>query len=470
MQTTKGTVIFKNDLIIKKIRPIAVSCKAFLVGGYIRDVLIGKDGSDLDFIVFENIAGFVKMLSKMLSISFFRLGQDKQVWRSCSRHFTIDVSYPKATEIKLDLFKRDISINAIAYDFNSESFVDPVDGILDIENKIVRIISEDVIKDDPLRMLRAFRIAAELKFEIAEKSMEIISRNKRLINKSASERIGYEFSRLLETKSYYYLVKMNETGLIDRLFPKFKFSNGCTQNRFHLYDVKDHSLLTVRKIEEMFDDADSITMNCEDSKKLILENRLVLKLAALFHDIGKPFVKTSSSGFIHFYRHEQRSAVQFKEIACLLSLTKNRTKTAADLILNHLAVADYFNLYEKSLLLKKHKIRFFNKYGENGILILFLSTADTLAKGQISERLYINMLKMFLEFQRFYFDYYLPKLAIPPLITGYDLINELKLQPSELFRTILNDVRDEQLKGSLKNKISAMQYAAEIVSGYVEKF
>ncbi len=469
MQIAERKAAFKNHPIIKKIRPLASRCNAFLVGGYIRDALVGRRSSDLDFVVFKDIPIFVRMLSETLSISFFTLGQDKQVLRSCNSHLTIDVSSPRAESIKLDLSKRDISINAIAYDFNSEFFIDPVDGIADIENGIIRIISETAVKEDPLRMLRAFRIAAELKFEIHQKSMQIVDRNKQLIAKSASERIGYEFSRLLEFDCYPYLVQMNKIGLIDQLFPGFIFSNGCIQNRFHLYDVKEHSLRTVKEIEKMFDDVDSITMKCADSKKLILKNKLTLKLAAFFHDIGKPSVKTSSNDCIHFYRHEQRSAAQFKKIASALSLTKNKTKIAADLILNHLAAVDYLNLYKKSLLLKKYKIRFFNRFGENGILILFLSIADTLAKGNISESLYTNLLNLFLEFQRFYFDYYLPKIETPPLITGYDLINELKLSPSRRFKTILNNVREEQMKGNLDNKISAMKYAAEIVSGYTKR-
>ncbi|HDH10265.1 MAG TPA: CCA tRNA nucleotidyltransferase [Deltaproteobacteria bacterium] len=399
-----------------------------------------------------------------LGVSFFRFGNDRSVWRSYGADFTIDVSLPKAGDIESDLLKRDLSINAMAYDFATQSIIDPLNGKSDLKNRIIRIISENAIKDDPLRMLRAFRIAAELKFKISDRSLLLIEKNKKLIRHISSERIGYEFLKLIATESYEYLVEMNRVGLIDQMFVNFRYANECTQNRFHLYDVKDHSLLTVRKIDEMICDIDNIVKHNTELKELIKKNMLILKVAALFHDIGKPFVKTNYGGSIHFYRHESKGAKIFNEkIAPRLSLAKKESLDIKKLILYHLAVADYFRLFREKRMLKKHKVRFFSKYDELGVLILFLSIADTLAKGQISQSLFVDMHKMFIELSDFYFNYYLPKKQIAPLINGYDIIREFQLKPSPVFKTILKKIREEQIKGAIKNRSEAIEYAAEIV-------
>ncbi len=437
--------------------------KAYLVGGYVRDLILGRDCPDYDFVVFGKESEFIKSVAKNLGVSFFRFGNDRSVWRSYGADFTIDVSLPKAGDIESDLLKRDLSINAMAYDFKTQSIIDPLNGKSDLKDRIIRIISENAIKDDPLRMLRAFRIAAELKFKISDRSLVLIEKNKKLIRRISSERIGYEFLKLITTESYKYLVEMNRVGLIDQMFGNFRYANGCTQNKFHLYDVKDHSLLTVRKIDEMMYDIDNIIKHNAELKELIKKNKMILKLAALFHDIGKPFVKTNYQGFIHFYRHESKGAKIFNdEIAPRLSLTKKKSLDIKKLILYHLAVADYFRLFREKKMLKKHKVRFFSKYDELGILILFLSIADTLAKGQISQSLFIDMHKMFIELSDFYCNYYLPKKQIAPLINGYDIIREFQLKPSPDFKIILKKIREEQIKGAIKNRSEAIKYAAEV--------
>jgi len=425
---------------------------------------LGRDGPDYDFVVFGEESEFIKSVAMSLGVSFFRFGNDRSVWRSYGADFTVDVSLPKAGDIESDLLKRDLSINAMAYDFTTQSIIDPLNGKSDLQNRIIRIISENAIKDDPLRMLRAFRIAAELKFKISDRSLVLIEKNKKLIRRISSERIGYEFLRLITTESYEYLVEMNRVGLIDQMFRNFRYANECTQNRFHLYDVKDHSLLTVRKIDEMIRDIDNIIKHNAELKELIEKNRIILKVAALFHDIGKPFVKTNYRGSIHFYRHELKGAKIFNgEIAPKLSLAKKESIDIKKLILYHLTTADYFRLFREKKMLKKHKIRFFSKYDELGILILFLSIADTLAKGQISQSLFADMHKMFIELSDFYFNYYLPKKQIAPLINGYDIIREFQLKPSPVFKTILRKIREEQIKGNVKNRSEAIKYAAEII-------
>ncbi len=460
----KGRFI-EDNTVLKRLAPVARKYEAYLVGGYLRDVFLKRESPDFDFVVFGKQSDFINSVASGLGVSFFRFGNNKTVWRSYGAPFTIDISEPKDGDIKSDLLRRDLTINAMAYDFRTGSIIDPVDARTDLKNGIIRIIDKNAIVDDPLRMLRAFRIASELKFKISAETLELISRHKRLIKKVSSERIGEEFLKLMNQESYRYIVLMNKTGMLDQLFGKFRYANECTQNRFHLYDVKDHSLLTVRKIDEMLKNRAIFLSDNDELMSFITKNRVILKLAALFHDIGKPFVKTDYQGFIHFYRHEAKGARIFEnEIAPRLSLAKNQTIEIKKIILYHLAPTDYFRLFREQNLQKKHKIRFFVKFDKLGLLILFLSIADTLAKGQIPRALFVDMLQMFLEFADFYYADYLPKISIPPFITGDDIIERFNLKPSPYFRVILDKIRKKQLSGFLKDKNDAIKYASEIIT------
>ncbi|NJL58903.1 MAG: CCA tRNA nucleotidyltransferase [Desulfobacteraceae bacterium] len=149
---------------------IAEHHRAFLVGGSVRDYLLEKTPDDDDIVVMEHPRHAALRLARHIRGSFVELGKaDMTVFRVVSGTHIFDISPPKGNSLEEDLSRRDFTINAMAIDLSSGSLIDPLNGHDDLKHKIVRMVSEQSFTDDPLRLLRAFRMSAILNFGIEEK-------------------------------------------------------------------------------------------------------------------------------------------------------------------------------------------------------------------------------------------------------------------------------------------------------------
>lgn len=275
----------------------------YVVGGAVRDILMGKIVYDWDFTTnatpeeilkicpdafYDNSFGTVGItiegFDKPFEITTFRTETSYSDNRRPDK-----VSWGKS--LSEDLQRRDFTINSIAFD--GEKIIDLFDGQKDIKNKLIRAVGDpnERFNEDALRMMRAVRIGGELNFEIESKTLEAIKTNSTLINKIAKERIKDELFKILKSSNPYNgFLLLKETGLMQEILPELNKCFGVEQKspqRHHKYDVGTHLLMSLKECKS----TDPVT-----------------RFATLIHDIGKPQTyKKLDNGVITFYNHEMVS-------------------------------------------------------------------------------------------------------------------------------------------------------------------
>ncbi len=172
---------------------------SYLVGGYIRDIILGKvnKDADVDIVVPFNAIEIGKKISDNIKSKFIILDKDREVVRIILNHISIDISNQISSTIKGDLRSRDFSINSIAFLFDERLLFDPLNGLKDLEFSLIRTNSEINLLNDPLRMLRCFRFVSEFNFKIDLKLVDFIKKNKGNLNLVAKERINYEIQKIV---------------------------------------------------------------------------------------------------------------------------------------------------------------------------------------------------------------------------------------------------------------------------------
>jgi tRNA nucleotidyltransferase (CCA-adding enzyme) len=346
--------------------------QAYLVGGCVRDLILGREPKDWDVTtnakpdqiiglfgktVYENDFGTVGVcVSRETGISEVSAADTKplagkhendDVIRETSKYFIVEVT-PYRTEAEYtdfrhpdqlawsdkltdDLKRRDFTINALALSLSDKnSLTDIYDGIKDIKDNVVRAVGnpDERFTEDSLRMLRAVRFSCQLNFALAEETVQSILKNADLIKKISNERIRDEFTKIIMSEnSASGVVMLQKFGLLKNIIPELEEGIGCEQLGEHIYDVWDHLLHALQHATE---------------KKWPLE----IRLAALFHDIGKPrtrrydATKAGGKGKYTFYGHEVVGARMAKKIMERLKFTKKETEMVEKLVRNHMFFSD----------------------------------------------------------------------------------------------------------------------------------
>ena len=172
---------------------------SFLVGGYIRDVILGRltNKIDIDIVVPENAIEVGKKIAENFKSKFIILDKGREVVRIIFKNISIDIASLISHSIEIDLSSRDFSINSIAFSFDKKLLIDPLNGISDIELSLLRTNSKQNLIDDPLRILRCFRFVSELDFNIDQQLMNFIKKYKNKLRLISKERINYELQRII---------------------------------------------------------------------------------------------------------------------------------------------------------------------------------------------------------------------------------------------------------------------------------
>ncbi|MDO8637989.1 MAG: CCA tRNA nucleotidyltransferase [Candidatus Daviesbacteria bacterium] len=307
----------------------------YIVGGAVRDLIMGKTVVDWDFTTDAKPEEIIKLLpDSFYDNKFGTVGLETklgifEITTMRKEGMYKDFRHPEkvgwTNKIEEDLARRDFTINAIALSADNQ-LVDPFNGQKDINDKLIRSVGEPVkrFEEDALRLMRAIRLATQLGFEIEEKTFQAIQTSSHLINNIAWERIRDELFKILASNQVYEgLIKLKEVGLLQIILPELDKSFGIVQEgpkHDRVYDIGEHSLLTVKHTPS---------------------NDPVVKLAALLHDIGKvETVKTDSTGNVTFYNHDVVGGKLVLQIAKRLNLSKKQTDKLYCLVRWHLFTVD----------------------------------------------------------------------------------------------------------------------------------
>ena len=459
---------------IAKRRKVAVH----LVGGFLRDHYLGNRKTDFDFAVEKEALDFARLFARRVKGAYVVLDQERGcarvVKKSDGKIWTFDFSDFRAKSFRQDLTLRDFTINTLSVDLvklDSASMLDDVltdgkNGFKDLGAKRIRRVAVRALRDDPLRLLRAFSLSAILDFTIEPQTLAQIRREKDLLRGVSYERVRDEVFKILETdRAAVTLKAMDKVGLLDKVIPQVKVMYRCAQKgTYHHLDVWPHSLEVVAQfdnvVREMGNDPDVVGYLSE-SLGGNRTRRALLKLAALLHDIGKPETrKEAGRGKLTFYGHERVGKNIVTHIARMLKLSTGERHALEDMVLWHLRPGYLSNFQKPS---ERSIYRYLRDTKKEAVGILLLSLADQRStRGPASaprhekhhERICLNVLKL-------YFDKKKEKPFVR-LIDGHDLIKQLRLKPSPLIGKILAEVTEQQVLGKIKTKKEALELAKGI--------
>jgi len=463
------------------------SSAAYLVGGFVRDLLLGRGTVDIDIAVDADALSVARKVAASLNGKYIPLDAENGVGRIVlpDSRWQIDFTTLKG-DIGQDLASRDFTIDAMAIqldgDFkasiNTKSIIDPFNGRDDLNRGVVKAVGETVFEADAARLLRAVRLAAELGFTIDSETERLIQRNSRLITDVAGERVREELLRLLAIPGAgRRLAYLDDLGLLTALIPELNPARGVDQPKVHVWDVFDHSIQTVAAVEFVLRESaweyagEDILASIPWSEELCQHfdreisrgstGRSLLKLAALLHDIAKPQTKTMDDGRARFLGHQQEGAAAAAAIMERLRFSNNEIKLVELLIKYHLRPTQMSN---EGIPTRRAIYRYFRDTGEAGIDLLFLCLADHLATRGASLDLrqwqeHTQMTGYVLE-KRFEEE----SVSAPPrLIDGHDVMKTFGISPGPRLGELLETLREAQAAGEVATREQALNYIKHLL-------
>jgi poly(A) polymerase len=446
--------------------------RIYAAGGSVRDLLLGRRIRDLDLVVDKNPFECARSLAAFIDATFIILDEQEKVARVAGQ-LTVDFSgfRRQTSNIVEDLRLRDFTINAMAVEIISpqhgwlenQEVIDPTDGLRDIDRECIRMCSLHSFEDDPLRMLRAFRFMAVLQYRIDQVTLLALERQKSEINRSSPERVKYELDLLLSSaRSIGAIREMVDAGLYYELFPLFHTLKGCRQPASHHLDVLEHSIFALDCLETIMNDPQRYF----EPSRLIEDylddarNRLLLKWAALFHDIGKPSTRKDRDGKITFYSHDQQGALFFGKVAEKLRWSKNDSRRVSRLIAGHMWPFHLNNVFRSRPVTSRACLRLAKRFGMDLPGLFLLSMADSLAGSGPEKPAGIeeSLARLYRKIEQVYEEHIRQGLTAKPLVNGHDLIRLFKLKPGPQFSEILRSVRDAQICGEIDSRTAALNW------------
>lgn len=438
----------KNLNLISKLKSKVFSGKVYLVGGAIRDLALGKKPRDFDFAISDakDISVFEDFFKKMS----FTLGKKPfLIHRISIGSHTIDLTVLNGT-IDDDLKRRDLTINALAYDLKGERLIDTVGGLRDLNKRTLRFPEETVISLDPLRMLKAIRHYSTLRgFLLSEDLKEAIVKNRHLIREVAGERIKYELDLILGSPFAYKGIKtLEELGLLYEIFPELNLLSEFDKKSGLELKTMDHTIFGVKFLKKY-------------SRLIALrkDELLCTGYALLFHDLGKPktFSFDEKKRVVHFFGHEKVSVEMATPILRRLRFSKNEMRTVLELIKNHMRIF----LLNKGVPTERATRRLLLRLGNLVPALVLLTLCDMFGTTSGKEN---ETTKKILDYCIDLLNAYRKFVEEPPpkIINGYDLL-AVGFEQGPLLGQALREIRERQLAGEIKTKEEALEYAKKFL-------
>jgi tRNA nucleotidyltransferase/poly(A) polymerase len=320
---------------------------AYFVGGCVRDVRLGLPVTDVDVVVPGDPATVARRLARETGGSPFALSEAHGAWRVVLDGRTLDITAQRGGDILADLGERDFTVNAMAIPVDGEAgVVDPFGGLGDLAEGRLRLVSDRVFTDDPLRLLRLARIAHELGFEVDSDAERLARRDAHLADRPAGERIFAEVRRLMTPDHPDAAVRLLDgLGVLDVILPEAAPMHGCEQSPFHHLDVFEHTLQVLDASADIAAHPEHYLPRHAESLRAALDRtvgdeldaRTALRLAVLFHDIEKPSTRTvSDEGRIGFMGHDRKGAETAARILKRWRAATSTIRFCALLVAEHL--------------------------------------------------------------------------------------------------------------------------------------
>jgi poly(A) polymerase len=382
----------------------------------------------------------------------------------------LDFAEFRAPTLEADLKARDFTVNAMAVALadilqdQAPSLIDPWGGREDLSRGVLRLLAPENFAYDPLRLLRAYRFAATHGFSLTPGTVAAIRQHLPQFPRVAGERVRHELLLLLAAPHAAPVLKaMDEAGLLGRIFPELDDAKGVEQNGYHHLDVFRHSLETAAFLEDVLERPGKYFIDLAPALEAyarIPGKAARLKLAALFHDAGKPHVQElrPERQRYTFYHHERVGQELFAAAARRLRLSQAETKTVVNLIAWHMRPFLLLPVFRRGAMTVRALGRLVRAARDELPGLWALAMADSLAgqgpqKPADSEAVLARLADQAYLFLKERLE---PQARQPRLITGDDLIRHLGLAPGPRFRHWLTQVEEAQWEGLIHTREEAL--------------
>ncbi len=486
--------------------------EAYLVGGSVRDILLGEPCVDWDIVTDGDAAGLARVLADRLGGYYAHLHDkaSRVVVKGEEQEIVFDVAPFKGSSLEEDLRLRDFTVNAMAAPLDEAvrwfemgddgrpdagrpqgsplhlDIVDPLHGAADVKARCLKAVDDGVFRDDPLRLLRAVRLRMRYGLHVDEWTEGLMRRDAALLARAAAQRVHDELYAILKPDGASERLRyMDELGLLTVLMPEFAAARGMRQPGPHFWDVLEHSVESVgalerlaRMLQEGRDDAGDYEVERQVSIDLASIRELLqeaqeqevfrlgdltaprMKLAALLHDVGKPVTyKVDKDGCVHFYHHQQAGVPLAQQVMKQLGASTQDHRLVELVTAHHMRPGQ---LAQADVVTPRAIRRFFVDLGPTGIAVALFSLADHLAT--LGPQPLTDAWEQHVAVVRLLLVRYIREresILPPRLVSAEELMRRLKLEPGPQVGQLLDQIAEAQAEGMVRSKEEALWWAEE---------
>ena len=467
----------------------------YLVGGAVRDALLGRPIRDLDFALEREAIKTARRVANKLGADFYPLDPERDTGRVIvtnddGTRSLMDFAALRGPDLEADLAGRDFTLNAIALNLSDNTIHDPLGGAMDLKEKRLRACSATAFTDDPVRILRGVRLAANFGFHILPATRKAMKESAGLLVNTSPERMRDELFRILDgLQPATCLRALDLLGALDKVLPELAAMKEVEQTAPHVHNVWEHTLRTIGHLESVLA-ALAPTYNPDTASDLLnglmvlqigryrkqigdsvaaplsadRSLRSLLFLAALYHDAAKPQTKQAGEeGQLRFRDHDQQGAEIAARRGRLLAMSNDETTRLETIIRNHMRILFHANrlVREGKPPSRRAVYRFFRDTGPAGVEVCLLTLADMRAtyEESLPQETWAALLEVVRVMLENWFEKPAESIAPPALVNGDDLMRELSLQPGKQIGEMLEAVREAQAMGEVSTRAQALELA-----------
>ncbi|MBV8987776.1 MAG: HDIG domain-containing protein [Solirubrobacterales bacterium] len=445
---------------------------AWLVGGAIRDRLLGRATADFDVAAGGDPRQLARALASATDSHVFKLSEGFGAWRVVARdhRWQVDLLPLAGETIEADLGQRDLTINAIAQPLAGGSYVDPFGGLEDLRARRLRTVSPQAFANDPLRTLRLARLSCELEFALDPDTAARAAADARSLACVAPERIFAELRGIvIADRALDGLALMDSLGLTQSVLPELAELRGVEQSRFHHLDVYDHTRAVLAQTIELERDPEPAFGRHAGGVRAVLAEPLAneltrgqaLRFAALLHDIAKPQTRSvNAEGRVTFIGHDRVGAQMARAALHRLRASERLAEHVSALTRNHLRLGF---LVHQLPLTRRTIYGYLSACTPVEVDVTVLSVADRLAtRGAGAEEAIAKHVRLAREL----IDDALEWRASPPRppIRGDKLARSLALPPGPALGQLLEELTEASFAGEIRTEDEAIEQARQTLA------
>ncbi len=469
-------------------RVLPRDCYCFIVGGWVRDRVLGEPVGykiDIDLLLTCDPLKVASDFAKLVGGSYFEF-EKKGLFRRPTiatviinlppYKYRFDFAQIKGRDVERtlieDLLSRDFTANAMAVGIDDVLSIgakqtilyDPAHGMEDLQEGILRPVSLKNLEEDPVRMLRGFRLSVEKRLDLTQDFLDFVKKKAELIKKAPMERVSLELLKILRHREGGKVIRLlYENNLLQQIIPETeRWKEITNQGQHHKYPLDEHMLRIMEFIDQVVEERERFLpaelLKGIGEKEFLGEfsDLELLKFSALLHDIAKPHTFELRDGKATFYNHDKLGAQMSRDILKRLRLGDDAIQFVSKLVEHHLRPFYLREAFKKGELTNRGKAKFWRDCGDIAGWLFLHAIADAFASGDDQEEI-SWLLKTIHELEDFR-KRELSKIPTEPLLSGDEIMEILGVGPGPKVGEIKRALEQAQWEGIVKTKEEAINF------------